>query len=541
MDVRAKLAQMFQEVIDPSDQYALREPVIQKEYLVNGELREWQGDFLEVRSPICEKKGDHFERKRIGAFPQLTEKEAQEALQAAVDAYQNGCGVWPTMTVEERIECVEQFLFEMLEAKQFIVTMIMWEIGKSVDDAVTEFDRTVAYIRDTIEALKELDRQSSRFVKESGIMAQIRRAPFGVVLCMGPFNYPLNETFTTLIPALIMGNVIVFKPPKLGVLLYQPLLKAFQKAFPAGVVNTVYGRGAKVVGPLMETGRIDSLAFIGTSKVADVLKHQHPKPHRLKCILGLDAKNPAIIMEDADMDLAVRESLLGTLSFNGQRCTAIKMLFVHQSIAPEFIQRLSAGIREMNIGMPWEPEVKITPLPENNKTADLTKLVEDALRHGAQVVNEFGGTVKETFFYPAVLFPVNEHMKAYQVEQFGPVIPIVPFSEIETPLHYIIESNFGQQVSIFCRDPYRIATLVDQLVNQVCRVNINSQCQRGPDILPFNGRKDSAEGTLSVSDALRAFTIRTLVAAKENNTNKEIIRTILKDDLSSFISTDFIL
>ena len=102
-----------------------------------------------------------------------------------------------------------------------------------------------------MEALKDLDRISSRFTIEQGIVAQIRRAPLGVVLCMGPFNYPLNETFTTLIPALIMGNTVVVKPPKLGVLLYAPLLKAFQKAFPKGVVNTVYGRGQTVITPIM--------------------------------------------------------------------------------------------------------------------------------------------------------------------------------------------------------------------------------------------------------------------------------------------------
>lgn len=541
MDVKTALDQMFQDLKDPSGEYGLKEKVMQEEYLIHGELKTWRGEFLEVRSPICEKTGEHFERKVIGAFPQLSQKESLEILDSSLAAYQNGCGVWPMMTVQERIDCMETFLLEMLEVKKFVVKMIMWEIGKSLADANNEFDRTVAYIRDTIEALKDLDRQSSRFIKEGGIIAQVRRAPFGVVLCMGPFNYPLNETFATLIPALIMGNVVIFKPPKLGVLLYQPLLKAFQKAFPPGVVNVVYGRGVNVVGPLLETGKIDSLAFIGTSKVADTLKHQHPKPHRLRCVLGLDAKNPAIVMEDADMELAVQEVLLGALSFNGQRCTALKIIFVQQNIAAEFNRRLTASIGLLKIGLPWEEDVRITPLPENNKIEDLQRLVADAQAHGAQVINDFGGEAKETFFYPAVLYPVNEKMKVYHAEQFGPVIPIVPFADMETPLRYIIESNYGQQVSIFSQNPQLIATLVDQLVNQVCRVNINSQCQRGPDIFPFNGRKDSAEGTLSVTDALRAFTIRTLVAAKENEPNKEIIRKILKDDLSNFISTDIIL
>ncbi|MDD2837653.1 MAG: aldehyde dehydrogenase family protein, partial [Sulfuricurvum sp.] len=114
------------------------------------------------------------------------------------------------------------------------------------------------------------------------------------------------------------------------------------------------------------------------------------------------------------------------------------------------------------------------------------------------------------------------------------------FDDISEPMEYVIESDYGQQVSLFGTDPHRIAELIDPLVNQVCRVNLNSQCQRGPDIFPFSGRKDSAEGTLSVSDALRVFTIRTLVAAKETDDNRDLIRSIVRDRSSSFLSTDFI-
>jgi glyceraldehyde-3-phosphate dehydrogenase (NADP+) len=105
----------------------------------------------------------------------------------------------------------------------------------------------------------------------------------------------------------------------------------------------------------------------------------------------------------------------------------------------------------------------------------------------------------------------------------------------------VVESNFGQQVSLFGRDPETIARLIDPLVNQVSRVNLNSQCQRGPDTFPFTGRKDSAEGTLSVSDALRVFSIRALVAAKDDPLNKQIITDIVRQNRSSFLTTNFIL
>lgn len=132
-------------------------------------------------------------------------------------------------------------------------------------------------------------------------------------------------------------------------------------------------------------------------------------------------------------------------------------------------------------------------------------------------------------------------MRIYHEEQFGPVVPIVTFSNINEPINYMVQSNYGQQVSVFGSNSVEIAKLIDPLANQVCRVNINSQCQRGPDVYPFNGRKDSAEGTLSVNDALRVFSIRTLVAAKNSDLNKHIVSEILEQRMSNFLNTDFIL
>jgi glyceraldehyde-3-phosphate dehydrogenase (NADP+) len=435
---------------------------------------------------------------------------------------------------------VERFLGVMRTKREEVVKLLMWEIGKTQKDSEKEFDRTCDYIIDTVNAYKELDRNSAKLIEDQGFMAQIRRVPLGVSLCMGPYNYPLNETFSTLIPALIMGNTVVFKPAKYGVLLIRPLLEAFRDTFPKGVINIIYGRGRETVGALMETGRIDVFAFIGTNKGANDLKKLHPKSHRLKAILGLDAKNPGIVLPDADLDTAVAECLAGSLSFNGQRCTALKILFVHKEIVDVFIKKFNEALRTLKPGMPWDAGVSLTPLPEPGKVEFLQGLVDDAVSHGASIVNEGGGETYETFFYPAVLFPVNEKMKIYREEQFGPVIPIVPFEKDDEAIEYVLNSNFGQQVSIFGNDSKRVAGLMDAFVNQVGRINLNTQCQRGPDTFPFNGRKDSAEGTLSVSDALRVFSIRTIVATRGSDVNKQIISKIIRNRESAFLSTDYI-
>jgi glyceraldehyde-3-phosphate dehydrogenase (NADP+) len=172
-------------------------PCIQTGYLVNGEIRVWDGPRQEVLSPVW--VVDDMDPKPffIGEYPLLTEAEALQALDAAVAAYDHGRGLWPTLSVAERIDHMERFVFRMIEAKDRVVRFLMWEVGKSLQDSEKEFDRTIKYINDTLAALKDLDRISSRFTIEEGIIGQIRRAPLGVVLCMGPFNYPLNETFTT--------------------------------------------------------------------------------------------------------------------------------------------------------------------------------------------------------------------------------------------------------------------------------------------------------------------------------------------------------
>ncbi len=516
-------------------------PIEQKEYLINGELKIWEGRTQTIESPVYIQDGDQYKRVVVGSHPMLTTEEALKAVDAAAAAYDLGRGLWPTLSVKLRIDSMIRFTHLMQEKRDLVVKLLMWEIGKSKSDSEKEFDRTVQYIYDTIDALKELDRTTSRLQKEEGIYAQIRRGPIGVALCMGPYNYPLNETFSTLIPALIMGNCIVFKPAKHGVLLIQPLLAAFQDAFPKGVINVIYGEGKEIIGPIMDSGKIDIFAFIGTSRVANIIKKSHPKPNRLRSVLGLEAKNPAIILKDADLENAANEIITGSLSFNGQRCTALKIIFVHESISKNFLDKYIEKLNALKYGLPWEEKVMITPLPEKNKPEYLIELIQDAVSKGAQIMNENGGEQFLSFCYPAVLFPVNATMRVWNEEQFGPIVPVAIYRNINEVIEYMETSNYGQQVSVFGKEPLRLAELIDPLVNQVCRVNINSQCQRGPDKYPFNGRKDSAEGTLSVTDALRVFSIRTTVAFKESDLNKKIVTRIMEDRKSNFLSTDYIL
>ena len=435
------------------------EPLTCDEYLVNGVIEKWKGETSEVYSVIT----TDGKPTLLGTIPDMETDSALNALEAAKNAFNRGQGLWPTMKVGERLKCMETFVKKMKQHREEIVKLLMWEICKNKSDSYKEFDRTVDYIMDTIEAYKNLDRKGAKFDQQGGVYAHIRRGPLGVVL-----------------------------------------------------------------------------ALIGHSSSAVSLQDQHPNKNRLRLVLGLEAKNPGIILPDADLDHTIKECISGTLSYNGQRCTALKVLYVHESIVDEFNRRFSNAVDQLKFGMPWDDSF-LTPLPEPSKPGYIQELISDAKAKGAKILNKRGGELSENYSFPAVMYPITEDMNLYHEEQFGPVIPIISYKEIDEPLDAMAASEYGQQVSLFGRDVNKLAPLVDTLANLVCRVNLNSACQRGPDVYPFTGRKNSAVSTLSVYDALRSFSIRTFLASKDTPYNKEILERLLNSDKSNFVSTEYLL
>ena len=393
-------------------EFDIKEPIKHKTFLINGKIANWKGEFSEVKSTILSSK-KNIPYKLIGYSPKMDEKHALKALEAANKAYNNGTGKWPTMKVYERINCMQKFVDLMKGKRDEVVKLLMWEIGKNLNDSRKEFDRTVDYINETIKEYKKIDRDGATFQNNSGVRALIRRGPLGVVLCLGPYNYPLNETFALLIPAIIMGNTAIFKPAKHGVLLIAPLLNAFKESFPPGVVNIVFGRGREMASPIMKTGKVNVLALIGHSSSAISLQDLHPQKNRLRLVLGLEAKNPAIILDDADLDLAVNECINGSLSFNGQRCTALKIIYVHEKIKDKFLKQFCEKVDDLKLGLPWENTL-LTPLPEPHKPKYINDLIKDAKEKGARVLNKRGGEISNNYIFPAVLYPANEQMKVYK-------------------------------------------------------------------------------------------------------------------------------
>jgi len=517
-------------VLPGTDEYKSKPDVDGAFKFVGGERLPWSGDVLDVTSPIVDQSTG--QRTVIGRVAQFGEADAVQAVELAAKAWDRGQGKWPQMSLASRIAAIKNFVKCLAPARDKIVNSLMWEICKNSADAATEFDRTMKFIDAVISKLESSDETEpyGSWTTVSGVCGRVRRGPVGVTMMLAPFNYPLNEMYAMMIPALLMGNVIVLKLPAVGGLAHILTVDALMQAIPPGVVNFVTGPGRKTMGPIMATGLVDCLGFIGGAKATDALIRQHPNPHRLKVFSQLEGKNIAVVLPDADLEVAAKQILLGSLTYNGQRCTACKLIMVHNSIADLLVAKIVAGVKALKVGLPWEG-ASITPLPEPAKPDYLESVLADATCKGAKVANESegGGSRAGALFTPAVVYPVTPEMRLFTEEQFGPVVPIATYTDIAEVDAAVRASWNGQQAAIFTKNPKAAAPLVDMLSTVVGRINLNSQCSRGPDVFPFSGRRSSAMGTMSVTEALRAFSVEVIVAFPDNDVNKKLAEDMAEE------------
>jgi len=477
---------------------------------IGGALTPWHGPVIEVTSPVYDEATAS--RAAIGTLARMDDESSARAAKAAAAAWDDGQGEWPRASLRARATALRAYLDALVERRAEIVEVLTWEIAKTVADAEAEFDRTMVFAREVLDRAVEGDAPFKTWTTVGGVNAVVRRGPVGVSLLLAPFNYPINEMYAMMIPALVMGNPVIVKLPAIGALAHILTIDALRATLPDGVVNFVSGGGRETLPAVMRSGVVDLLGFIGGSKGADALITQHPRPHRLRVFSQLEGNNLGVVFPDADLEATAAAIIKGALSYNGQRCTAIKLVVAHRSVADALVAKLAAGIDAMGRGAPWDANVSITPLPEPKKPAYLAELIADALDRGATIANARGGDTEGQLFHPALLYPVTAAMRVFGEEQFGPVVPVAVYDDVSEVIDIVKHSWNGQQCALFATDAAPTVPLVDALSSVVGRINVNMPCARGPDVLPFSGRRSSAMGTMSTTAVLREFSVETVVA-----------------------------
>lgn len=435
----------------------------------------------------------------IGSVQALTQDEVNQCIQSAKAAQPD----WSLMSIYDRAHYLHAWADELLKMKEELAIIMMKEVGKAYQDAIKEVERTADLIHYTVEEAIHLSGESLNGEHFPGgsrsKLAVIERVPLGVVLAISPFNYPVNLAAAKLAPALITGNTVIFKPATQGSISGTKMIEALAKTnLPAGVLNLVTGKGSVIGDYLIEHDDIALVTFTGGTSTGERIAQ---KAKMIPLVMELGGKDPAIICEDANLELAAKQIVSGAYSYSGQRCTAIKRVLVHRSVADELVSLIQSEVEKLSVGSP-EDNATIVPLIDEQSADFVQGLIDDALEKGATLV--LGNKREENLIYPTLLDHVTKEMRIAWEEPFGPVLPIIRVNSQEEAIEIANASEYGLQASVFTQNLDKALTIARKL--ETGSIQINGRTERGPDHLPFIGIKKSGLGIQGVRRSIESMT-----------------------------------
>lgn len=459
--------------------------------LFNGEWIESKSkNTIELKSPVDE--------SIIGSIQALSKEEVDEVLEISREAQIK----WGETPISERAEILYKAADILEENVEEIAKIMQLEIAKDSKSAISEVKRTVDFIRFTASEGKHIEGETIGGDNFPGFnkskLSFVTRVPLGVVLSISPFNYPVNLSASKIAPALVAGNSVVLKPPTQGAISALYLAEVFNKAgIPKGVLNTVTGRGSEIGDYLVTHKNVNFINFTGSTEVG---KHIAKEANMIPMMMELGGKDAAIVLEDADLELAAKNIVSGAYSYSGQRCTAVKRVLVLDTVADKLVSLLEEKVKKLKVGNPKD-EVDITPLIDS-KAADFVQgLIDDAIDKGAKLL--VGNKREGNLIYPTLFDNVTTDMRLAWEEPFGPVLPIIRIKNIEEAIDIANKSEYGLQSSVFTQnidDAFYIAKKLE-----VGTVQINNKTERGPDHFPFLGVKSSGMGTQGIRYSIEAM------------------------------------
>ncbi|CEF98334.1 Aldehyde dehydrogenase, C-terminal [Ostreococcus tauri] len=437
---------------------------------------------------------------RANAFQACTRAEVDEAFAGARAAQ----GPWARTPLHERASLLHRAATLMRENAGGMVSALMIEVAKGAKESATEVERSADLIDYTAEEGVRILGRGDLLMSDSfpgndrNKICMASNVPVGVVLCIPPFNYPVNLCVSKVAPALIAGNAVVVKPPTQGCTATLHMIHCFIKAgFPPGLIQAVTGRGGEIGDYLTTHPLVNAISFTGGETGIRVAQ----KAGMVALQTELGGKDACIVLPDADLELAAKSIVKGGFSYSGQRCTAVKIVAVFEEVADELIGKVNERIAKLSVGLP-EDDATITAVVSKSSADFIQSLVVDAESKGATLCQEWKR--EDNLIWPLLIDNVTHDMKICWEEPFGPVLPVVRVKNENEALELVNKSRFGLQGCVFTRDIDRAIRLSDAM--QTGTVQINGPPARGPDHFPFQGVKDSGIGSQGITNSIKVMT-----------------------------------
>jgi putative phosphonoacetaldehyde dehydrogenase len=456
---------------------------------INGERRR-RSSVIEVFDP--------FSARCIGTVPRAEIRDVREAIDAAA-AYR------PRLSRYQRSEILGQAAAEVVARTREIAELITLESGLSLQDSLYEAGR----VRDVLlfgsrAALVDDGEIFSCDITPHGRQRRVytQRSPLlGVITAITPFNHPMNQVAHKVVPSIATNNRLVLKPSEkvpLSALLFADIL--YEAGLPPPMFQVVTGEPAEIALELLTHPSVELITFTGGAsigkQIAQVAGYR-------RMVLELGGNDPLIVMDDADLEEAATLAASGSYKNSGQRCTAVKRILAHESIADDFVDRLVAKTRAWSFGNPGDPSIEMGTVISERAAMLFESRVNTAMQQGAKLL--VGNDRDGALYSPTVLDHVRPEMELVREETFGPVSPVIRFSDLDEAIRIANGTAFGLSSSV-CTNRLDVVT---KFVNElhVGTINIREVPGFRLELTPFGGIKDSGLGYKEgVVEAMKSFT-----------------------------------
>ncbi|MCU1261488.1 MAG: Aldehyde Dehydrogenase [Bryobacterales bacterium] len=409
----------------------------------------------------------------------------------AVSAARAAAAILENWTNYQRAELLDRIAALLRRDRTGFANAVSSETGKPITEARAEVDRGLQTLLASSIAARELHGEVvpiDAAPTGAGRLAMTIRQPLGVIGIITPFNFPLNLTLHKLGPALAGGNAVVHKPSEQTPLSALMLARIVQEAgAPAGAYNVVTGPGETVGSALVESPGVDMITFTGSVPVGRAIR---ARAGLKKVTLELGGNGAVIIEPDADLDAAVPRVVQGGYGYSGQSCISVQRVYVHESIAANFRDRLVAAVEKLNVGHPAEETSQIASLITVQAAERVEQWTRQAAQAGAKILT--GGDRTRATIRPGILTEVPEDSRFMREELFGPLVAVNAYRDLDRAIELVNGTSYGLQAGIYTQHLQRAFQAAQKI--RAGGVLINDVPTFRADLMPYGGTKESGLG-----------------------------------------------